>query len=127
MNLLVCTYVEGFDQALEFYKSAFEAHLDDKWKNADGTYGFYELILNNGVRFALGAREGKWAIEGETNSGNTMQICLLYKEGDIAKLEKAYNILRVGAQILYPLGRAEHTDHTCDLVDKFGLRWCLMV
>ncbi|MCL2176841.1 MAG: VOC family protein [Firmicutes bacterium] len=127
MKQIVCTYVEGFDEALKFYKEAFEAHLDDKWKNADGTYGFYELVLNNGSTFSLGERKGKWAIEGETNAGNTMQICLIYKKKDIAKLEKTYNVLSKGAQILYPLGKAEHTDHTCDLIDKFGIRWCLMV
>jgi PhnB protein len=52
---------------------------------------------------------------------------MLYKKDDSQKLEKTYEMLKDGAKIIIPLKSVEFTSHTCDLIDKYGLRWCLMV
>ena len=130
MKLQVFTYVDGIDQAVAFYQKAFDATIKENWKKPDGTYELCELGLSRGVSFWIAERKGISAIEGEVNTGNIMQMCIRYSdsEEDIAKLEKAYEMLKEDAlQILHPLQSATWTSHTCDLIDKYGSRWCLMV
>ena len=128
MSLKMFCYVGGLDEAVAFYQKAFDAEIGENAKNPDGTYEWCEIDLGNGESFYLAEREGEWAVEGAANTGNIMQACLRYKKIDLAKLEYAYEKLTEGANILHPLGPAEPlTPATCDLIDKYGLRWCLMV
>ena len=129
MKLEVFAYVDGIDEAVVFYQKAFDAKIktDGTWKNADGTYEICAFELDDGTSFSLAERKGEFAIEGDINTGNIMQMCILYKKEDSQKLEKAYELLKDGAKIMMPLKSVEFTSHTCDLIDKYGLRWCLMV
>jgi len=127
MKLKMFNYVDGLQEAVAYYQKVFDAAIGENWKNADGAYELCELRLSRGTSFWLAERKGESAIEGEVNTGNIMQLCLLYDKGDEAKLEKAYNIIKDGAKLLWPLMSAEWTTHTCDLIDKYGLRWCLMI
>ena len=129
MKLEVFAYVDNVDEAVVFYQDVFDATIktDGTWKNDDGTYEICAFELEGGTSFSVAKREGEYAIEGEANAGNTMQMCMLYKKEDASKLEKAYEVLKDGAKILYPLKSVDFTSHTCDLIDKYGLRWCLMV
>ena len=129
MLLEMFAYVDNVDEAAAFYQEVFGAKVreDATWKNDDGTYEICAFELDKGTSFSLASRKGEYAIEGLANAGNTMQMCMLYKKEDAAKLEKAYEMLKDGAKILYPLKSVDFTSHTCDLIDKYGLRWCLMV
>ena len=129
MKLEVFAYVSGLDDAVVFYQNVFEAKIrtDSTWKNDDGTYEICAFELDNDAFFSLAERKGEYAIEGDINTGNIMQIVMLYTKEDSSKLEKAYEKLKDGATILMPLKSVDFTSHTCDLIDKYGLRWCLMV
>ena len=130
MKLEVFAYVDGIDEAAVFYQNAFDAKIrtdNSTWKNDDGTYEICAFELDNGTSFSLAERKGEFAVEGDINTGNIMQMVMLYKKGDSSKLEKAYEILKDGAKIIMPLKSVEFTSHTCDIIDKYGLRWCLMV
>ena len=129
MKLKIFAYVNGIDEAVVFYQNAFGAKIrtNGTWKNDDGTYQICEFELDGGSSFSLAKREGEYAIEGEINTGNIMQMTMIYKKEDTSKLEKAYEILKDGATILMPLKSVDFTSHTCDIIDKYGLRWCLMV
>ena len=129
MKLEVFAYVDGIDEAVAFYQKVFDAKIktEGTWKNDDGTYEICAFDLGNETSFSLAERKGEYAIEGEVNTGNIMQLCMHYKKGDSSKLEKAYNMLKDGAKIIYPLKSVDFTSHTCDLIDKYGVRWCLMV
>ena len=129
MKLEVFAYVDGIGEAIAFYQKVFNAKINEEgtWKNDDGTYEICSFELDGGTSFSLAERKGESAIEGEVNTGNIMQLCMLYKKEDLAKLEKAYELLKDGADIRWPLQSKEWTSHTCDLIDKYGLRWCLMV
>ncbi|MCL2410177.1 MAG: VOC family protein [Treponema sp.] len=129
MKLETWAYVDGIDEAVSFYQKVFGAKISTEgtWKNDNGTYEICAFELDDGTSFSLAERKGESAIEGEVNTGNIMQMCLLYKKEDLPKLEKAYELLKEGANIRHPLQSAAWTSHTCDLIDKYGLRWCLMV
>ena len=129
MRLEVFAYVDSLDEAVTFYKRAFGAKIkeDKTWKNDDGTYEICAFALDDSTSFSIAKRESTSSIEGEVNTGNIMQMYMEYKKDESEKLEKAYEILKDGGKIISPLKSAEHTSHTCDIIDKYGLRWCLMV
>ena len=129
MTLEAWGYVDGLDEAVAFYQTAFGAKIKEEgtWKNDDGTFEICAFELDNGTSFSLAERKGESAIEGEVNTGNIMQLCMMYKKEDVSKLETAYETLKDGAKLLCPLTSVEWTSHTCDLIDKYGLRWCLMI
>ena len=129
MKIEMWAYVDGLDEAVAFYQNVFDAKIktEGTWKNDDGIYEICAFELDDGTSFSIAERKGESAIEGEVNTGNIMQLCMLYKKEDLPKLEQAYERLKDGANILTPLTSAAWTSHTCDLIDKYGLRWCLMV
>jgi len=127
MKLQMFTYVDGIDDAVAFYLKVFDATIGENWKNKDGTYELCELKLSRGVSFWVAERKGISAIEGEVNTGNIMQMCIRYDKADVPRLENAYNLLKENANVIHPLQAAPWTSHSCDLIDKYGLRWCLMV
>lgn len=129
MKIEIFAYVDNVDEAVSFYQTIFNATVAEQgtWKNDDGTYDICSFNFDNGTSFSLAKRLGKYTIEGEANAGNTMQMVMLYKKVEVEKLERAYEMLKEGAKILMPLQSVEFTSHTCDLIDKYGLRWCLMV
>ena len=122
------TYVDGIDEAVIYYQKVFDAAIKESFKNKDGTYSLCELGLSRGVSFWVAERKGISAIEGEVNTGNIMQMCVRYDKEDIAKIEKAYNLLKENAiNLIHPLQSTPWTSHSCDLIDKYGLSWCLMI
>jgi len=132
MKLKVFNYVDDLQEAIAFYQKAFDATIGESYKNKDGTYSLAEIRVSRGTSFWLAARNGEGAeeggaITGEVNTGNIMQLCLMYDKKDVAKLESAYNIIKEDAQIIGELQSRPWTTHSCDLIDKYGLRWCLMV
>ena len=128
MKLKMFTYVDGLDEAVEFYQKVFEATIGETYMKPNGKYDLCELRLSRGTSFWLAERKGESAIEGPVKTGNIMQMCLMYDKGDVAKLEKAYTMLKAEAlEVKWELMKASWTSHTCDLIDKYGLRWCLMV
>jgi PhnB protein len=54
-----------------------------------------------------------------------MQFCLQFGTGNADKVRKGYEALKEGGLILYPLGPVNYSPCACDLVDRFGVRWCL--
>ena len=54
-----------------------------------------------------------------------MQFCLHFGEGEEEALKKAYEVLKNNAEILFPLGPCEFSPCMADLIDKFGVWWCL--
>jgi len=128
MKLQMFTYVDGVDEAIAFYQEVFDATFGETYMRKDGGYELAELRLSRGVSFWVAERKGDSAIEGEVNTGNIMQMCIRYDKTDVVKLEKAYEMLKKDAlHIKWELMKAAWTSHTCDLIDKYGIRWCLMV
>lgn len=43
----------------------------------------------------------------------------------VERYKKAYDVLKEGAEVRIPLGPCEYSALMVDLVDQFGVRWCM--
>lgn len=118
-------YVKGSDAAVELYKKAFDAKLGDYYLNPDGTYFHSELDVYGQILAVAEGTAGLYDQGGERVTGNTMQFCLHFDEGEGHLVQKAYDVLKEGAEIRFPLGPCEYSSLMVDLVDRFGVRWCM--
>ncbi len=120
-------YVTRSDEALELYLKAFDATLLCSYPNTDGTLFHSELDIEGEI-LAVAERNSEYAIVNkEMITGNVMQFCLHYGEGNEDKVRKAYEMLKTDAKILMPLAPCEFSPLMTDLIDKYGIRWCLFV
>lgn len=117
---LLQAYMVGSVEAAELYQKAFDAQMVCCYKNANGTYFHAELDVYGQI---LALSE----IEEEPVPGNTMQFCLHFEQGQEPLVQKAYDVLKGGAEVIHPLGPCEYSPFMADLIDKFGVRWCLFV
>ena len=106
------TYVKGSAEAVALYQKAFDAPLISEYKHEDGSYYHSELVVYGQV-LAVSERMGS----EESVSGNTMQFCLHFEKEARACVEKA--------RILFPLGPCDFSSCLVDLIDRFGVRWCI--
>jgi PhnB protein len=116
------TYVKGSDKAVEFYQKAFDAKLVSSYQNDDGTFYHAELDVYGQILAVAEANPNE-----EVITGNTMQFCLHFEPDYEDKVRKAYEVLKEGATINYPLSPCDYSPLMVDLIDKFGIRWCLFV
>lgn len=116
-------YVKGSEEAVELYLKAFNATLGFNVKNADNTFYHSELDICSHTLSVAEANDGM----NERITGNTMQFCLHYGEGNEDMIKQAYEILKEGSEILIPLGPCDFSSLCVDFIDKFGVRWCLFV
>ncbi len=56
-----------------------------------------------------------------------MQFCFHYGEGNENLIMKTYETFKKDGNILYPLGPCEFSPLMSDLIDKYGVRWCLFI
>lgn len=117
------TGVTGSDKAAEHYQKAFDASLVSSYLNEDGTYYHAELDVYGQILALSEAGIG----EGKLVTGATMQFCLQFGEGEEALLRKAYGVLKENADIRHALGACDFSPLMADLIDQFGVRWCLFV
>ena len=124
---LMQAYVKRSDEAVPFYQKAFDAQLVSSYPNSDDTFFHAELDIQGQI-LAVAERDSEYAIKGdEIITGNIMQFCLEYGEGNEEMIKKAYEVLKIGAKILMPLAPCEYSALMADLIDKYGIRWCLFV
>lgn len=120
-------YVTRSDKAVALYQEAFDAALISSYPNSDGTFYHAELDIQGEI-LAVAERNSEYAIKNEEAiTGNVMQFCLHYGEGNEEAVRKAYEILKTDAKILMPLAPCEFSSLMTDLIDKYGIRWCLFV
>ena len=116
-------YLKGCDEAIELYKKAFDAEVGEIHRNIeDGTVMHAEM---NAFGQCVAFSERKT----ETMAGNTMQMCFHFggEESDKVAVREAYEVLKDGADVHFPLGFTEWSSLVFGLVDRFGVNWCLFV
>ncbi|WOO36334.1 VOC family protein [Anaerocolumna sp. AGMB13020] len=114
-------FVKRSAQALEFYQNVFDAVLICSYYNEDGTLMHSELDVFGQV-IAVSELEKE-----NTVSGNTMMFCLHFGEGKESIVQKIYDSIKDGANIINPLSKCDYSPLMADLIDKFGVRWCIFV
>lgn len=122
---MIQVYVKGSDRAVPLYQRAFGAELVSSYPNDDGTYYHSELNVYGQILSVSEGAANLYDDGGERVTGNTMQFCLHFEEGEAAQLQRAYDVLKEEAEIRIPLGPCEYSALMADLVDRFGVRWCL--
>ena len=115
-------FVRGSDKAAALYQKAFDAELVASYPHADGTFMHAELNVYGQILAVSEALKDE-----ERITGTTMQFCLHFGKGKEELVHKAYNALRDGAKILYPLSACDYSALMVDLIDMYGVRWCIFV
>lgn len=116
-------YIKGSKEAVELYLKAFNATLGFNVKNSDDTFYHSELNIC-GQTLAVSEANDRM---DKRITGNTMQFCFHYGEGNEDRIKQAYEILKEDGQILFPLGSCDFSSLCADFIDKFWVRWCLFV
>jgi Uncharacterized protein conserved in bacteria len=114
-------YLTDCDAAIEFYKSAFDANVDEVHRNQEDGAIMHAEMTAFGQCIAFSERKT------EGTAANTMQFCFHFggEDSDREIVQKAYDVLSEGARIDFPLGSCEWSSLVFGLVDKFGVNWCI--
>ena len=115
-------YVKNSAEAVAVYRKAFDAKLGYHVKNDDGSFYHSELDVYGQILSVAESMDGS----GGT-TGSIMQFCLHFAKGEETALLKAYDALKEGAEILHPMAACEFAEAMSDLIDRFGVRWCLFL
>ena len=113
-------YTVGSDNAVKLYQKAFNAKIGTSYPNDDGTFAHVELDIFGQCIAISELPQGSALIPG-----NTMQFCLHLGKDNADIVRKAYEVLRDGADIQYPIGECPFSPLLFSLVDKFGVNWCV--
>lgn len=122
---LLQIYVKGSDEAFEFYKRAFDAQIGYQDVDENGVVIHRELNVC-GQAIAVGEANDTTRAGGEKRiTGNTMQFCIQFGVGQEDKVRKAYETLLEGSEIITPYGELSFCPCGVELIDKYGVWWCL--
>lgn len=120
LRSMMQVYLKGSIEASELYQKAFGAALLNEYKDENGCYIHAELNVFGQI-LAISEANAKCVI------GNTMQFCFHMGEGSESIIARTYDMLKDGADISHPLGPCFYSPCMFELVDKFGVNWCLFV
>lgn len=124
---LLQIYVKGSDEAFEFYKKAFDAKIGYQDFDENGVVIHRELDIC-GLAIAVGEACDTTRAGGPKRvTGNTMQFCIQFDAGDEDKVRKAYDTMVEGSEIITPFGQLFFSPCGVELIDKYGVWWCLFV
>ena len=122
-RLLMQIYAKDRAAAFEFYKKAFSAELGWCDKDENGNIIHAELDIC-GQNIAIGEF---YCEPKEMICGNTMQFCLQFDEGEEYIIKQAYEAMKEEGNVLAPLGPCFFSPYMTDIVDKYGVHWCLFI
>ncbi len=117
MRTLMQTYVRDRAQAIDAYVRAFDAKLTHVDYADDGTMVHCEIDVKGQV-LAVGE-------VAEPVTGTTMQFCFQFDSPE--DVARAYGELEEGATIFHAMGPCFFSPCMADIIDRFGVRWCLFV
>jgi uncharacterized glyoxalase superfamily protein PhnB len=123
-------YVKNSIEAVEFYKNAFGMTLGYNERNPDGTFLHAALIRDGDEIFAVSESQNDNLVEIMLKSSlkysrPTMSLGVNFNNKE--EVQKAYKILSVGGNVLFPLGSLPWSECAADVVDKFGICWYIAV
>jgi PhnB protein len=113
-------YVKNSDQAVPFYQNAFNAKLVCRHEHENGTIAHAELDVYGQIVAICET------LEEETTTGNTMQFCLHFGEGKEAQVRSIIEKLSDGGSFTYH-GPIDWSPLLAEMIDKFGVNWCIFV
>ena len=63
-------------------------------------------------------------IEFDLSKGTSLFLTITFE--DAASVKRAYEVLKEGSTIVYPMASTTYSSCFVSLIDKFGIRWALM-
>jgi PhnB protein len=122
-RILMQVYVKNRAEAFEFYKNVFNADVGFCDKDKNGNIIHAELKMC-GQYMAV----GEYYYEPkEIVIGNTMQFCLHFDKGEEDIIKRAYETMQIEGNVITPLGPCFFSPYMADLIDKYGVHWCLFI
>ena len=118
---LLQIYVKGKDKAFQLYQKAFDAEIGCKDVDENGVVIHQELNIM-GQAFAVGE-----ASDDTHLTGNIMQFCLQFGEGNEGRIKNAYECLIEGGKTLTPPGEFSFSTYGVEFIDTYGVWWCLFI
>ena len=115
---LLQMYVKNSAEAVGLYQEAFEACVGVDYRHPNGACAHTELDVDGQILALCEA-------ESEITVGNSMQFCLHFRDNERNRVEKAYEVLKTGAQIIVPIGECPYSNCMFALIDRFGIYWCI--
>lgn len=121
------------EQAIRLYEKAFNAKVeclirysDAHWEDYDKeltekqkNYIYHSEIYIENQRIMM---SDNIDIDFQPSKALSLTVTMETKEDVV----KAFNVLKDGCQIIYPIHSTTYSSCTCSLVDKFGFRWVIM-
>jgi uncharacterized glyoxalase superfamily protein PhnB len=127
MKLGATLYVKNSVNAVEFYKEVFGMSLGYNVKNNDGTFMHAELEKDDNEVFSVSESNNQMILDIMLNtklnydSRPIMTYGIDFKNED--EIKKAYELLIIGGNVLFPLGPLPWSTLAAEVVDKFGVCW----
>lgn len=121
------------EEAMTLYEKAFGAttRFMMSYKDADKqdwdkplTYDQKNMIYH--AEMFIGDQRIMFAdiIEFEISKGTSLSLTITFENAENVK--KAYEVLKEGSTIVYPMVSTTYSSCLVSLIDKFGIRWALM-
>jgi PhnB protein len=114
-------FICGADQAIEFYKSSFDARERMRMAGPGGRIMHAELDIGDSMIMLADESPEMGALSPQTIGGSPVMIALYLPDVD-ATFNRA---IAGGAKELRPLENQFYGDRSGSLVDPFGHRWNL--
>ena len=113
-------YIKNSDQAVQFYRDAFDAKVVCDHRNESGKVAHAELDIYGQI-FAICESD-----KAEVETGDAMQFCLHFGEGSDDLVQNIIDKLSVGGRYTYD-GPSDWSPHVAGIIDRFGINWCIFV
>lgn len=121
------------EQAIRLYEQAFNARVECLLRYSDarqedynkkltkeqGNYIYHSEIYIGDQRIMLA---DIMDIDLKPSCALSLTVTMETKEDVI----RAFDVLKGGGEIIYPIHSTTYSSCTCSLVDKFGFRWIIM-
>lgn len=121
------------EQAIRLYEQAFNAKVECLLRYSDAQPEDYNKKLtdeqNNYVYHAelyIGNQRIMMADIMDIELNPSYALSLTVTMETKADVIKAFEALKDGSKIIYPLHSTTYSSATCSLIDKFGFRWIIM-
>ncbi len=104
---LMKVYVRDSAAAVEMYREAFDAAIENDWRNLDGSCAHTELDAGGQI---IAVSEAP----ADMTHGSGMQFCMQFGEEESDQVMRAYRVLKEGAKVVAMPVRA-NTARVCFL------------
>ncbi len=121
------------EEAIRLYEQAFDAKVECLLRYSDANSEDYNKKLTqeqkNFIYHAevyVGNQRIMLADVMDIDLQPSYALSLTVTVDTKEQVIKAYDILKHGGKIIYPVHSTTYSSATCSLVDKFGFRWVIM-